>query len=55
MFIGCTPLELLVSHYKHHEYAIAIAGIVFFIAWVGQFIGHFKYENAKPAFFEDIT
>ncbi len=29
------------------------AGVIFFLAWVGQFIGH-HVEGAKPSFFEDL-
>ncbi|MCD8528589.1 MAG: DUF962 domain-containing protein [Chitinophagales bacterium] len=29
------------------------SGIIFFLAWVGQFIGH-KIEGAKPSFMEDL-
>lgn len=31
----------------------AFAGILFFLAWIGQFIGH-KIEGKKPSFFQDI-
>ncbi|QTN39244.1 DUF962 domain-containing protein [Cryomorphaceae bacterium] len=30
-----------------------IAGIIFVLAWIGQFIGH-KIEGEKPSFFEDL-
>lgn len=30
-----------------------LAGVVFVVAWVGQFIGH-KIEGQKPSFFKDI-
>jgi uncharacterized membrane protein YGL010W len=29
------------------------SGVMFALAWVGQFVGH-KIEGAKPAFFEDL-
>lgn len=32
---------------------LAIVGLIFILAWIGQFVGH-KIEGAKPAFFEDI-
>ena len=35
------------------EHLLAIAIVVFVIAWIGQFIGH-KIEGRKPSFFEDI-
>ncbi len=31
----------------------AICGVLFVVAWVGQFYGH-KVEGAKPSFFEDL-
>ena len=33
--------------------ALAVAAIVFVMAWVGQFIGH-MIEGRKPSFFEDV-
>jgi uncharacterized membrane protein YGL010W len=36
------------------EHLLAVAIVVFVIAWIGQFIGH-KIEGKKPSFFEDIT
>jgi uncharacterized membrane protein YGL010W len=32
---------------------LAIAGVVFVLAWIGQFIGH-MIEGRKPSFFEDV-
>jgi uncharacterized membrane protein YGL010W len=32
---------------------VVTSGVVFVLAWVGQFVGH-KIEGAKPAFFEDL-
>lgn len=31
----------------------AVAGAVFVVAWIGQFIGH-AIEGKKPSFFEDV-
>jgi uncharacterized membrane protein YGL010W len=31
----------------------ACAGLVFVLAWIGQFIGH-KIEGKKPSFFKDL-
>lgn len=31
-----------------------LAGAVFVVAWIGQFIGH-KIEGRKPSFFTDLT
>ncbi len=41
------PLTLLGTH------ALAVAGVVFVLAWIGQFIGH-MIEGRKPSFFEDV-
>lgn len=32
---------------------LAISGLVFVVAWIGQFIGH-KIEGKKPAFLDDL-
>ena len=32
---------------------LPISGIVFVLAWIGQFIGH-KIEGKKPSFFDDL-
>lgn len=32
---------------------LVISAVVFFVAWLFQFIGH-KIEGAKPSFFEDL-
>jgi uncharacterized membrane protein YGL010W len=31
-----------------------IAGVIFIISWIGQFIGH-KIEGAKPSFLQDLS
>lgn len=41
------PLTLLGTH------VLAVAGGVFVLAWVGQFVGH-MIEGRKPSFFEDV-
>ena len=41
------PLTLLGSN------ALAVAAVVFVLAWIGQFIGH-AIEGKKPSFFEDV-
>ena len=41
------PLTLLGTH------VLAVAGIVFVVAWIGQFVGH-VIEGRKPSFFEDV-
>lgn len=33
--------------------SIWIAGAIFVVAWIGQFIGH-HYEGARPSFFKDL-
>lgn len=47
------PIWYHANGYAMSESAYLMAGIVFFIGWVFQFIGH-HYEKAKPAFFDDI-
>lgn len=47
------PIWYHANGYAAAESAYLMAGIVFFIGWVFQFIGH-HYEKAKPAFFDDI-
>jgi uncharacterized membrane protein YGL010W len=32
---------------------LAVAGVIFVLAWIGQFIGHL-IEGRKPSFFEDV-
>lgn len=32
---------------------LPLSGIVFVVAWIGQFIGH-KIEGKKPSFFDDL-
>jgi len=39
--------------YGNADNAYWLAGSVFFVGWVIQFIGH-HFEKAKPAFFDDI-
>jgi len=41
------PLTLLGTH------VLAVAGGVFVLAWIGQFVGHL-IEGRKPSFFEDV-
>ena len=41
------PLPLLGNH------VLFVAGSVFVLAWIGQFIGH-VVEGRKPSFFEDV-
>ena len=41
------PLTLLGNH------VLAVAGGVFVLAWIGQFVGHI-IEGRKPSFFEDV-
>lgn len=47
------PIWYHANGYATSDNAYLIAGVVFFIGWVLQFIGH-HYEKAKPAFFDDI-
>ena len=35
------------------QHLATVCGVVFVLAWVGQFIGH-KIEGAKPSFFDDL-
>ena len=36
-----------------HGAVLPVAGTVFVLAWIGQFIGH-KIEGKKPSFFDDL-
>ena len=36
---------------SHHRALAAL--VIFVVAWIGQFIGHY-YEGAKPSFLEDL-
>lgn len=47
------PIWWHAQTYVTAESPYLIAGVVFFIGWVFQFIGHY-YEKAKPAFFDDL-
>ena len=47
------PIWYHANGYATADNAYLLAGVVFFIGWVFQFIGH-HYEKAKPAFFDDI-
>jgi uncharacterized membrane protein YGL010W len=38
---------------RSSETLLPFCGIVFFVAWVGQFVGH-KIEGKKPSFFKDL-
>ncbi len=53
LFVGGTMLygNYLLS--QNTDYLLQISLIIFFVAWVGQFIGH-KIEGKKPSFFEDL-
>ena len=33
---------------------LVAAGVVFVVAWIGQFVGH-RVEGRKPSFLEDLT
>ena len=53
-------LVSLASLWGNHAIAVGVeqplwlvSFILFFVAWVGQFIGH-KIEGKKPSFFQDI-
>ncbi len=47
------PIWLHANSYASADNAYLLAGVIFSIGWVFQFIGH-HYEKAKPAFFDDI-
>lgn len=53
LFIGGAMLygNYLLSQNTNNLLTISL--IIFFLAWVGQFIGH-KIEGKKPSFFEDL-
>ena len=35
------------------RYVLPAAGVVFVVAWIGQFVGH-RIEGRKPSFFDDV-
>ena len=47
------PIWLHANSYANSDNAYILAGVVFVIGGVFQFIGHY-YEKAKPAFFDDL-
>ena len=48
----------LITHFAYDALGatrlLELAGVVFVLAWVGQFIGH-KLEGARPSFFTDLV
>lgn len=49
-------INLMICHYVSVNFATPlwqIAGVIFVVAWIGQFIGHYV-EGKKPSFFKDI-
>jgi len=53
LFVGSAMLygNYLLSQQNINLFQISL--LIFFLAWVGQFIGH-KIEGKKPSFFEDL-
>ena len=57
--LGAIAILLIAPIWLHAQTMVTadspylIAGLVFFVGWVLQFIGHY-YEKAKPAFFDDL-
>jgi uncharacterized membrane protein YGL010W len=41
------------SLFVHAHHIILASVIIFVLAWIGQFIGHY-FEGAKPSFLEDV-
>ena len=35
------------------QHVLAVAAVVFVVAWIGQFVGH-RIEGRKPSFLEDV-
>ena len=53
-FLACVLLNLwIATRFGMHRLLIS-AGVVFAIAWVGQFIGHI-YEGHRPSFLTDLV
>lgn len=48
MYVGVVLLQQAVG-----AHLVAVAGTIFVVAWIGQFIGH-HVEGAKPSFFKDL-
>jgi uncharacterized membrane protein YGL010W len=41
------------SLFVHAHHIILASVIIFVLAWIGQFVGHY-FEGAKPSFFDDL-
>lgn len=52
MLLMTTPM-LLALYRMPQEHVLTLSATVFFLAWIGQFLGH-KIEGKKPSFFEDL-
>jgi uncharacterized membrane protein YGL010W len=48
----CVPL-MVYPLTQLQSNVLAVAAVVFVLAWIGQFVGHL-IEGRKPSFFEDI-
>jgi uncharacterized membrane protein YGL010W len=44
---------LAVLYAVPQQHVLLVSGVVFVVAWVGQFIGH-KIEGKKPSFLDDL-
>ncbi len=53
LFVGSAMLYGNYVLSQNTEKLFLISFAIFFLAWVGQFIGH-KIEGKKPSFFEDL-
>ena len=51
MLAVCAMMIFPLTQLSHN--VLAIAGVVFVLAWIGQFIGH-KIEGKKPSFLDDL-
>lgn len=53
-FLVCVLLNLWIASHLGIRGLLYLAGGVFVIAWIGQFIGHI-YEGHRPSFFTDLV
>lgn len=48
-----SSIMLAVLYAVPQQHVLFVSGVVFVLAWVGQFIGH-KIEGKKPSFLDDL-
>lgn len=53
-FLSCVLLNLWIATRFGIDRLLISAGVVFVVAWIGQFIGHI-YEGHRPSFLTDLV